>query len=406
MSAPHHDETEQGADPADVVLRQAELESKARTLELLEGFTYTPRDIKAYLDQTVMAQQRAKMVLSVGIAYHYRRTARFLRVELEAERRLEAQARDGDGRHGLSLPQTEALAAAYRSTAGAGTLAGDGGQPMDGYIKKNILLMGPTGCGKTYSVKKAAELVGVPFIKEDMTKFTAAGYVGRDVEEIAIDLLMHADGNLDAARVGIAYLDEIDKVAATPYTVGKDVNGAEVQHGLLKILEGSDIVINKGFGQRLLFDTTYVLFVASGAFSGLPGLAEGTITTEALIARGLEPEFVGRFPVQVVYEELKPNHLYDILATSKESPLLQYQEDLAEWDISLNFEDAVLLQIAQSAYERKLGARSLVGILEDALLDFMYALPGRYEGPLRFTRNHLSSPKQELKKLVGDGHGL
>jgi ATP-dependent Clp protease ATP-binding subunit ClpX len=259
--------------------------------------------------------------------------------------------------------------------------------------KANILMVGPTGCGKTYTSETASDLVGVPFVVEDMTKFSEVGYVGMNVTDILVDLLVAGGGNPHVAQMGIVYLDEVDKIAVETSTV-RDVSGKGVQKGLLKLVEGVDNTLELG-KERLSLSTKHVLFIAGGAFDSLEGTVRSRLArlnvvgdwrdhleTQDLVSFGMERQFVGRFPVRVVYDRLTTQELQDILIKSADSPLLAYIQDLKDWGIELCYTDEALGEIARRAKKEGTGARGLTGILHRVLLEDMFSLPGTYTGEL------------------------
>jgi len=262
--------------------------------------------------------------------------------------------------------------------------------------KANILLIGPSGCGKTYTAEVASRVVGVPFVKEDMTKFSETGYVGGDVTDILGDLFTAAKGNPILSQIGIVYLDEIDKIAGAP-VAGRDVSGTGVQNGLLKIVEGSENNITVGPGMTVPISTKHVLFVASGAFEGLEEVVKarmqaygvsvngnwsGYIGTDDMIAYGMERQLMGRFPVRVVYKPLQAVDLQRIMTDTKDSALQAYTDDLKVWGIDLKVTPEAIKQIAEHAQNEKTGARGLTGILNRVLRDYMFELTGTHKGDL------------------------
>ncbi|MEQ1859999.1 MAG: AAA family ATPase [Chthoniobacteraceae bacterium] len=362
-------------------------------------FDKLPRDIKAYLDRFVIKQDEAKKVLSIAVCDHYNhvRHLRTLRAE-DAERasRLE-------------------------------------------YVKQNVLLIGPTGVGKTYLVKHIAELLGVPFVKADATKFSETGYVGGDVEDLVRDLVHKADGDVELAQYGIIYIDEIDKIAAPAQLSGRDVSGRGVQTTLLKLMEDTDVQRRSQndiqgqlqaamefqrtgrVSESEVINTRNILFVVSGAFEKLPAAVEPRLresrtakpavwsptellkhaTTKDFITFGYEPEFIGRLPVRVVCEALAANDLFEILKHSEGSIVRQYQRAFAAYGITIDFTDEALREIAKLAEEEYTGARGLFTVCERVLRDFKYEMPGRGIERLTVDAALVKSPEAALARVLG-----
>lgn len=290
----------------------------------------TPKEIKEYLDQYVIGHEKAKKSLSVAAYNHFKRMA------------------------GIDIKKT------------------------------NVLLIGPTGCGKTYIVSVLATLLNVGFLTADATQFTSSGYTGRSVEELITDLLAICENNEKKASMSIIYLDEIDKIKKKTTTEGSaDVNGLGVQQSLLKLLEGSDVPYVSKNSQNGEYDkkmnTKNILFICSGAFVGLE-----EPTVNGLVKFGMIPEFLGRFPVITQLSELTVDDYKKILKESKGSILNSFREWFLSEGIELIVDDSGINSIAAKAISKKLGARGLQTVLDEALLNAQFEAPSMEDRPVAF----------------------
>ncbi len=396
---------------AQVVFPQAEaegLEEGPRTEELEEDtidFDLKPEELEAFLNEYVIKQTEAKEVLATKICTH------FNRMKLDRE----------DPEHARQFV---------------------------GNIKNNILLIGPTGVGKTYLIKLIAERIGVPFVKGDATKFSETGYVGGDVEDLVRELVREAGGSIEKAQYGIIYVDEIDKIASTPNLVGPDVSRTGVQRNLLKLMEETEVDLKaphdlasqmeavmqfqrSGKMEHQKINTRNILFIVSGAFNDLEDIikrrcnkqnvgfkaeaervedreADRTaylkqVTSEDLIEYGFESEFIGRLPIVAVLEPLAVDDLYEILKNPNSSVVLGKKRDFQAYGIALTFEEEALRRLAELAAQEQTGARALVSVSERALLKFEKTLPSSDIRSFTVTAAVVDNPAAELQKLLIHG---
>ncbi len=346
-------------------MAQLKEENSADALNHVIEFNKTPVELKAHMDRFVIGQDKGKKVISTAISFHYKRLSNALKETMQEYR--------GD------------IDTALRNTRTP---------------KANILIIGPTGCGKTYSSVTASELVGVPFVEEDLTKFSEVGYVGQSATDILVDLVVSAEGNTHIAQMGIVYLDEIDKIAREA-TAFKDVSGRGVQKGLLKLVEGIENTINME-GERTLLSTKHVLFIAGGTFEELEGIVQKCMAqknlkgnwkdymmVDDLVVYGMERQLMGRFPVRVLYDQLTNMDLKNIMLQSEDSPVKAYKNDFKVWGIDLEVTDEALTRIAEYADEEGTGARGLIGILHRVLIEDMFSLPGNFTGELTIDEQYV-----------------
>lgn len=385
------------------VLPQADAVSGTKSFEgkkALSNFDIKPKELIAYLDQYVVRQARAKSVLATKICTHFNR----IRQEQAS---------------GVDNPK------------------------ITGNIKSNILLLGPTGIGKTYLIKLIAKKIGVPFVKADATKFSETGYVGGDVEDLIRDLVKEANDDIELAECGIVYIDEIDKIAASPNVIGAQVSRTGVQRALLKPMEETDVDLKvphdpvsmmqelesfqrTGKRSKQRVNTANILFIVSGAFSELADVVKKRISkqnigfgsdlvqkkdtqdllsqtkAEDLVNFGFESEFIGRLPVRCILNPLSQKDLYDILKMPNNPVILSKRLDFDAYGIQIVFSDDALSLLSGRAFKENTGARGLVSAVEDALLTFEENLPSSQISRFAVTRDVLDNPSQMLNEILSE----
>ncbi|WP_287126857.1 AAA family ATPase [Desulfobacter sp.] len=364
----------------------------------LIDFNIKPSELISYLDQYVVRQDKAKSVLATKICTHFNRI-----------------------RHQETM-NTEPF-------------------KITGNIKSNILLLGPTGIGKTYLIKLIAKKIGVPFVKADATKFSETGYVGGDVEDLIRDLVKEAKDDIELAECGIVYIDEVDKIAASPNVIGAQISRTGVQRALLKPMEETEVDLKvphdpvsmmqeleafQRTGKRTArrVNTSNILFILSGAFSGLTDVVKKRLSKQAigfgasltharkenellkatrsedLVEYGFESEFIGRIPVRCVLDELTQKDLYDILKMPNNPVILSKRLDFKSYGIDVVFTDEALKELASRAHKENTGARGLVSVVEEALLAFEEKLPSESVGQFAITKQVLITPQLILNDLI------
>lgn len=370
------------------------LESSSAIPDDLAHFQRRPKEVKAHLDRFVIRQEQAKRVLSVALCDHYHQV------------RL---ARQGQG------------------------------SPF--YMKQNVLLLGPSGVGKTHLIRCMADWIGVPFVKADATKFSETGYVGADVDDLVRDLLRKAEGDVEKAQYGIIYIDEIDKIATIANASGRDVSGRGVQTNLLKLMEDTDVParapndmvgqlqammegVRLGKNATATISTKHILFVVSGAFTELEKIVSRRLKTSNVgflvppksklnsgpllevvqtcdfVEFGFEPEFIGRLPVRVVCHPLGVEDLFDILLHAEACIVKQYEQSFAAYGIQLKILESGLRRIAELAFEEGTGARGLMTVCERLFRDAKFELPSTSVKEIEVDAAFVDAPQKKLREWM------
>ena len=361
-------------------------------------FDLKPREIKHYLDRYVIQQDEGKKALAIAVCDHYNHVR--------------------DCHEDPKLADTD-------------------------YSKQNIVMLGPTGVGKTCLIRHIAKLIGVPFVKADATRFSETGYVGANVDDMIRDLVTQADDDVELAQYGIIYLDEADKIATPPNIIGRDVSGRGVQIGLLKLMEETEVDLRsghdvasqmqammefqqKGKVDKQIVNTRHILFIISGAFTGLADIIKKRmnqrklgfnalvqseaeeedyhqfVTPQDFIEYGFEPEFIGRLPVHVICQNLSVDDLHYILNHSEGSIIRQYEQAFRAYGINVIFSDKGLRQIAEKAHVQKTGARALMTVCEKVLRDYKFELPSTSVKEFVVTEEVVEDPAGQLKRIIED----
>ena len=373
-------------------------EPREDRLKAIREFSLKPREIRDYLDRFVIRQAEAKKVLSVAICDHYNHVRRCLEAPEVGEQ---------------------------------------------DFSKHNIILLGPSGVGKTYLMRCIARLIGVPFVKADATKFSETGYVGHDVDDLVRDLVKVADGDIELAQYGIIYIDEIDKIASGGGSGGRDVSGRGVQINLLKLMEETEVNLQSqtdlvsqmdaimqmqrgGKAKASTMSTKHVLFIVSGAFDSLAeqvkkrvgaaaigfgqdeaaaagdDLSEylARVETQDFVRYGFEPEFVGRLPIRVACRPLGTEDLKQVLVRSEGGILSQYRSDFHGYNIDFTVTSEAIHRIAERAAEEKTGARGLMTVLEQVFRNFKFELPSTSVRSFEVTSDTIDDSESHLRELL------